>query len=75
MRLIDVDWLLEKMDKTIAQPITPSEHYAWRFVKALLEKTPTFTLPVDYVYDCETSEFIVFKNKYNGKEIHVEKML
>ena len=30
-------------------------------------------VPEDYLYDCETSDFIVYRNKYTGKEIHVLK--
>lgn len=40
-RLIDADWVLNKMSTTDAQPITPNEHYAWNFAKTLLRKTPT----------------------------------
>ena len=30
-------------------------------------------IPTDFVYDCENSEFIVYKNKYTGAEIHIKK--
>jgi hypothetical protein len=40
-RLGDIDWILHKMDTTDAQPCTPSEHYAWDFCKAMLNKIPT----------------------------------
>lgn len=40
-RLSDIDWILNKMSTTDAQPITPNEHYAWNFAKALLRKAPT----------------------------------
>jgi len=40
-RLSDVDWLLNKMSTTDAQPITPNEHYAWDFANALLRNVPT----------------------------------
>lgn len=40
-KLSDVDWVLNKMSTSDAQPITPNEHYAWDFAKALLRKAPT----------------------------------
>ena len=27
----------------------------------------------DYIYDCETSDTIVYRNKYTGREIHISK--
>lgn len=30
-------------------------------------------IPKDYIYDTETSAFLVFRNKYTGHEIHIEK--
>ncbi len=40
-RLSDVDWVLNKMDTTDAQPITPNEHYAWDFAQTLFRNAPT----------------------------------
>lgn len=31
------------------------------------------TVPKDYVYDTETDEFLVYRHKYTGKEIHIVK--
>lgn len=33
----------------------------------------TEEIPKDYIYDTETSAFLVFRNKYTGHEIHIEK--
>lgn len=30
-------------------------------------------IPKDYLYDTETTEFYVYRNKYTGKEIHIVK--
>lgn len=30
-------------------------------------------IPKDYLYDAETNEFLVYRNKYTGKEIHILK--
>lgn len=30
-------------------------------------------IPDDYKYDCETSEFYVYRNIYTGDEIHIAK--
>lgn len=40
-RLIDADFILNKMRTTDAQPVTYSEHYAWDFATALLNNAPT----------------------------------
>ncbi len=40
-RLIDADFILNKMEKTKEQPVTYSECYAWDFAKALLNNAPT----------------------------------
>lgn len=40
-RLIDADWVLNKMSTTDAQPTTPNEHYAWDFAKTLFRNAPT----------------------------------
>lgn len=32
-----------------------------------------FKLPEEYLYDCETDDFIAYRNKYTGKEIHILK--
>lgn len=50
-RLIDADFILNKMRATDAQPITYSEHYAWDFATALLNNAPTVeAIPKDNVY-------------------------
>lgn len=47
-RLIDADFILNKMRTTDAQPITYSEHYAWDFATALLNNAPTVeSIPKD----------------------------
>ena len=30
-------------------------------------------IPEDYTYDTETEDFLVYRHKYTGKEIHIEK--
>lgn len=40
-RLIDADWVLNKMDTTDAQPRTQNECYAWDFAKTLFKSSPT----------------------------------
>ena len=40
-RLIDADFILNKMETTEEQPITYSECYAWDFATALLNNAPT----------------------------------
>ena len=48
----------------------------WLFdsaIKELEKHTDTPSVPKDYIYDCETTNTIVYRNKYNGKEIHVDK--
>lgn len=40
-KLIDVDWMLNKMATTDAQPRTQNEYYAWDFAKTLLKLAPT----------------------------------
>jgi hypothetical protein len=30
-------------------------------------------IPTDYCYDTETEDFLVYRNKYTGHEIHIEK--
>ena len=44
-------------------------------IKAL-EQEPCETIteiPKDYVYDTETNDFIVYRHKYTGEEIHIKK--
>lgn len=40
-RLIDADFILNKMKTTDAQPATYSERYAWEFATVLLNNAPT----------------------------------
>lgn len=42
-RLIDVDWVLNKMDNADASllPRTINEYYAWNFAQVLLTQAPT----------------------------------
>ena len=40
-RLIDADFILNKMETTEAQPATYSERYAWEFATVLLNNAPT----------------------------------
>jgi hypothetical protein len=37
-KLIDADAVIEKMNKSDAQPRTPNEQYAWDFCQAILKK-------------------------------------
>lgn len=37
----------------------------------IVQESPT--IPKDYIYDTETEEFTVYRNKYTGDEIHVIK--
>ena len=39
----------------------------WEIVEYLKE------IPQDYRYDTETDKFYVYRNKYTGNEIHIEK--
>ncbi len=48
----------------------------WLFdsaIKKLEELQGNTAIPKDFVYDCETTDMIVYRNKYTGKEIHVDK--
>lgn len=44
-------------------------------IKAL-EQVPTEIdeIPKDYVYDTETKDFVVYRHKYSGDEIHIKKL-
>lgn len=48
------------------QPVTPSQGWI-PCSEGLLE------VPKDYVYDTETADFVVYRNKYSGDEIHIKK--
>lgn len=37
------------------------------------ESTQICKIPKDYIYDTETKDFFVYRHKYTGKEIHIEK--
>lgn len=52
-RLIDADWVLNKMSTTDAQPITPNKHYAWGFAETLFRNAPT-TIEADKEQTDET---------------------
>lgn len=43
--------------------------------KQLLEHEPTiiYEIPKDYKYDTETENFLVYRHKYTGDEIHIER--
>lgn len=41
MRLIDADYVLNKMETTDKQPITETERCAFEFAKALFQNAPT----------------------------------
>lgn len=49
------------------QPVTPSSQGWIPCSEGLPE------IPKDYVYDTETEDFVVYRNKYLGDEIHVKK--
>ena len=40
-------------------------------IPAIMDKKTV--VPKDYLYDTETAEFYVYRHKYTGHEIHVEK--
>lgn len=42
-----------------------------RVVYDIVKESPT--IPKDYIYDTETNEFLVYRHKYTGKEIHIVK--
>ena len=42
-----------------------------RIIYDIVKEAPT--IPKDYIYDTETNEFVVYRHKYTGKEIHVVK--
>ena len=37
----------------------------------IVEESPN--IPKDYLYDTETDEFLVYRHKYTGNEIHIIK--
>ena len=37
----------------------------------IVKESPT--IPKDYIYDTETDEFLVYRHKYTGDEIHIVK--
>lgn len=47
----------------------------WEKAEKALEQEPTVIneIPKDYKYDTETKDFLVYRHKYTGDEIHVEK--
>lgn len=51
-----------------------SEEAVQMAIKAL-EQEPTIIheIPKDYKYDTETEDFIVYRHKYTGDEIHIER--
>lgn len=42
-----------------------------RVIYDIVKEAPT--VPKDYVYDTDTDEFLVYRNKYTGREIHIVK--
>lgn len=42
-----------------------------RVIYDIVREAPT--IPEDYIYDTETDEFLVYRHKYTGKEIHIIK--
>lgn len=53
---------------------TEYEIYLEMAIKALEQEPITiYEIPKDYKYDTETEDFLVYRHKYTGDEIHIER--
>ena len=46
------------------------------YVVKVLEQNPFITIseiPKDYDYDCDTRDFLVYRNRYTGDEMHIKR--
>lgn len=51
------------------------DYDALRIAREILEQEPItiYEIPKDYKYDTETEDFLVYRHKYTGDEIHIER--
>ena len=84
VRLIDANALRAAVEEPLYHSTIPDYGEVIRVDKVMefIDKAASFeqhdgqcisSIPKDYLYDTETAEFYVYRNKYTGKEIHIAK--